>query len=254
MCRMLGMYGEIEQWKDIVLAFSRQAETGKVPPKKGILPGHKDGWGMAASDPGNKSMVILARHPGSAADSNQFIQTLAAIEKEPAIFICHLRKASPGIPVTSENVHPFSARGFCFIHNGTIYQADSLSRDPSLRLTSNGSDSEYFFHYLLSQLVKNSPPPVNAPSIARAISKLNVDYTAVNCFLSNGRELFVIRRFKKHPDYYTLYTCVFPRGIVIASEPVELDGLDPDRWKIIKNDTILKIDGKSPQIREYKIR
>jgi predicted glutamine amidotransferase len=251
---MLGIYGKVDNWKEIVLSFSQHAETGKVPPKKGMLPGHKDGWGMSASDSENQSMVILARHPGSAAGSKLFEQTLADIEKQPTIFVCHLRKASPGIPVTPENVHPFSADGFGFIHNGTIYQADSLPRDPSLKLTSDGSDAEYFFHYLLSQLKKKPAHLEIAQSIADAISKVNVDYTAVNSILSNGRELFVIRRFKKHPGYYTLYTYAFPRGIVISSEPIELDGLDPDRWEVMENDSILKIDGKHGSGKKYRIQ
>ncbi len=254
MCRMLGMYGEVDNWKEIVLSFSRQAETGKIPPKKGMLPGHKDGWGMAASDSGNQSMTILTRHPGSAADSKQFEQTLANLKKQPMIFFCHLRKASPGIPVTPENIHPFSADGFGFIHNGTIFQADSLPRDPSLPLTSVGSDSEYFFHYLLSQLNKKPAHLERAQSIADAISRMNVDYTSVNSLLSNGRELFVIRRFKKHPGYYTLYTYAFPRGIVISSEPVEIGGLDPDRWEMIEKNSILKISGNPYKIDKFIIQ
>jgi len=253
MCRMLGIYGKVDDWKKIAIAFSRQAEIGKVPPKRGIPPGHKDGWGMAASGSKNKTMVLLERQSGSATDSPRFKETVDAIEKQPAIFTCHLRKASPGIPVTPSNIHPFSADGWTFIHNGTIYQSESLPRDPSLPLTSNGSDSEHFFHYLLSRLKEKSGHSGSGQVLAEAISAMEINYTALNSILSNGRELFVIRKYKIHPDYYTLYTYRLPNGILISSEPMKLNGLDQHRWKMIENNSILKIYGDPIRIEEYRI-
>lgn len=253
MCRMLGIYGKVDDWKKIALAFSQQAEIGKVPPKKGILPGHKDGWGVAVSDPKDKSMAILERHPGSPTDTPLFEQTLDAIEKPPAIFTCHLRKASSGIPVTPNNIHPFSADGWTFIHNGTIYQSQSLPRDPSLPLTSNGSDSEHFFHYLLSRLKEKPGHRERGQVLAEAISAMEIDYTAVNSILSNGRDLFIIRKYKIHPDYYTLYTYRLPNGILISSEPIKLNGLDQHRLKMIENNSILKIYGDPVRNEKYRI-
>jgi predicted glutamine amidotransferase len=250
---MLGIYGKVNNWKEITLAFSRQAEIGKVPPKKGTLTGHKDGWGMAASGSKNKTMVLLERQSGSATDAPRFKQTLDAIEKQPAIFTCHLRKASPGIPVTPSNIHPFSADGWTFIHNGTIYQSESLLRDPSLPLSSNGSDSEHFFHYLLSRLKEKHGHRERGRVLAEAISAMEIDYTAVNSILSNGSEIFVIRKYKIHRAYYTLYTYQLPNGILISSEPVKLNGLDLHRWKMIENNSILKIYGDPVRIEKYRI-
>ena len=253
MCRMLGIYGKVDDWKRIALAFSRQAEIGKVPPKKGILPGHKDGWGIAVSGSKNKTIVLLERQPGSASDSPLFKKTLDAIKKQPTIFMCHLRKASPGIPVTPNNIHPFSAEGWAFIHNGTIYQSESLLRDPSLQLTSDGSDSEHFFHYLLSRLKERPTRRESAQVLAEAISAMEIDYTALNSILSNGRDLFIIRRYKIHPDYYTLYTYRLPNGILISSEPMKLNGLDQHRWKMIENNSILQIYGDPIRTEKYRI-
>ncbi len=216
MCRMLGIYGEVDNWKEIALSFSQHAETGKVPPKKGTLPGHKDGWGMAVSDSKNNTMVILDRQPGSAADADRFKQTLTAIKKQPTIFICHLRKASPGIAVTLKNIHPFFADDFSFIHNGTIYQSESLPRDPSLQMTSDGSDSEHFFHYLLTQLKKKAAGLESAQSLAQAFSAITVDYTALNSFLTNGRELFVIRKSARSRH---MAITVSPHGLVEVVVP-----------------------------------
>lgn len=252
MCRMLGIYGKVDDWKRVVMSFSQQAENGKVPPKKGILPGHKDGWGMAISGSNGKEMVLLKHQLGSAADSPLFKQVLDTVEKPPAIFTCHLRKASPGIAVTPNNIHPFFTDGWSFIHNGTIYESEALPRDKNLSPTSDGSDSEHYFHYLMSK-IGDRPGHETARSLAEAISQIDVDYTSLTSILSNGREMFVIRKHKIHPDYYTLYAYRFPNGIVICSEPVQVNGLDAANWKLMEENSILKIHGDPIRIEKYQI-
>ena len=32
MCRLLGIYGQVDFWQEIVLGFRRQAEFGNIPP------------------------------------------------------------------------------------------------------------------------------------------------------------------------------------------------------------------------------
>ena len=45
MCRLLGIYGQTDIWRDIAMAFSQQAKFGHIPPAENQEPGHKDGWG-----------------------------------------------------------------------------------------------------------------------------------------------------------------------------------------------------------------
>jgi len=254
MCRMLAIYGKIDHWKEVVMAFRQQADTGKVPPRKGMLPGHKDGWGMAAADLRGRAMETLIRRPGSAADDPLFEQTLAGIDPQPSIFICHLRKASPGIAVTPENIHPFLAGGWGFVHNGTIYQAEKLPRASDLTPTSSGSDSEYFFHYLLSCLKNRGEPRGMVRVLSEAVSKVDIEYTALNGFLANGRDLFAIRRYRTHAAYYTLYCRQMPGGVLLASEPVSAEGIRREDWALIENNMILKISGDRPRITACRIR
>ena len=36
MCRLLGIYGQVDFWQEIVLGFRRQAEFGNIPPVEGM--------------------------------------------------------------------------------------------------------------------------------------------------------------------------------------------------------------------------
>ena len=147
MCRLLGIYGQVDFWQEIVLEFRRQADVGKIPPVGGTQPGHKDGWGMAGSNKDRTAMVPIIRQLGSASDSVRYRQAVTSIDEAPDVFLGHLRKASEDIPITLANAHPFFHDGWAFIHNGTVYDAESLPRDASLVPISDESDTEYLFHY-----------------------------------------------------------------------------------------------------------
>jgi len=253
MCRLLGMYGRVDNWRDIVTAFSSQAETGLVPPTAGTAPGHKDGWGMTISNRRQSAMVPLVRQLGSARDSQAYREALRALPTQPAIFLCHLRKASDTIPITLSNTHPFVHNGWAFIHNGTVFGAQSLPRDSGLAYTSDKSDSEHLFHYLLTEIIKRPQHNGIAGSIAAAVASLDIDYTALNFLLSNGRELYVNRLFQKHEIYYTLYYYQLPDGIIICSEPIDIKGLKQEYWQLLANHCLLEISGVPARIEETAI-
>jgi hypothetical protein len=89
--------------------------------------------------------------------------------------------------------------------------------------------------------------------IVAAIASLAVDYTSLNLLLSNGRDLYVVRCFKKYKDYYTLYYYQLPAGIIICSEPIESKELNPDRWTLLANNSISRIVASPPRIEKFKI-
>jgi predicted glutamine amidotransferase len=254
MCRLLGIYGQVDNWRDIVTAFSIQAETGHLPPERQTDPGHKDGWGITISNFSQTAMVPLIRQLGSAYGSVGYREALNSLPNQPEILLCHLRKASDNIPVTLSNTHPFVNNGWGVIHNGTIYQAQSLTRDPHLVFTSQDSDTEHLFHYLLTKIKQRPADMTLSIAIADAITSLGLDYTALNLMLSNGRDLYVLRNFKKHADYYTLYYYEFSSGFIICSQPIELAYFDPERWKLIANKSLLRIHGNPPKIDDSQLR
>ena len=147
-------------------------------------------------------------------------------------------------------MHPFILDGWAFIHNGTIYQAESLRRDPGFVLASDGSDSEHFFHYLLTSLLKNQTTKDKLDILADAVSSVTLEYTALNSLLSNGNELFVIRSCQKYEEYYELFYYYLPDGVIISSEIIESEGLNPDRWISIANNSFLAISGIPPRIKQ----
>ena len=253
MCRLLGIYGTGDGWREIVTAFSRQAETGNIPPVENIKPGHKDGWGMTVSNSRQSAMVPYVRQLGSAHRSAGVQQALDSLPNQPNILLCHLRKASPTVPITLSNAHPFLHNGWAFIHNGTIFQADTLPRDAELVLTSDNSDSEHFFQYLFTKIRYTQADQTAAAAILDAVSSLPVDFNSINFILSNGRDLYALRYFRQYETHFTLYYYQTASGIVICSEPIDYEEFDQASWALLANKTLLKIHGSPPQIEVIKI-
>ena len=77
--------------------------------------------------------------------------------------------------------------------------------------------------------------------IAESLFSVELDYTALNMLLSNGRKWYAARCFQKYEDYYTLYYYALPNGIIICSEPIESKDLSQDRWVLMANKSLLKI-------------
>ncbi len=253
MCRLLGIYGQVDGWREIVTAFSQQAETGNIPPVENIKPGHKDGWGMAVSNSQQSAMVPYVRQLGSAYQSPGFRQALESLPGQPDILLCHLRKASPTIPITLPNAHPFVHNGWAITHNGTIYQADTLPRDPGLVLTSDNSDSEHFFQYLLTKIRPTQADQAVTAAVLDAVSSLTVDFNSINFILSNGRDLYALRCFRQYESHFTLFYYQTASGVVICSEPIDCHVFDQARWALIANNFLVKIQGSPPQIEVINI-
>jgi predicted glutamine amidotransferase len=254
MCRLLGIYGQVHFWQEIVLGFRRQAQFGNIPPVESMEPGHKDGWGMARSSKDKTAMVPIIRRLGSALESERYRQAVSSMDVVPDVFLGHLRKASDNIPVTLANAHPFFHDGWAMIHNGTIYGAEALPRDASLIPTSDESDTEYFFYYLLTAIMTNPMNTGICETLAMAVSSLKADYTAVNSMLSYGEDLYVISGYKTWADYYTLHCYPLPTGVIISSEPIESSRLEPAGWKRLANNSLLRIHGNPPSIDKIPIQ
>ena len=245
MCRLLGIYGKINIWQKILIEFQEQAKTGKLPSIPNLLPGHKDGWGMACSNTDNSGMVLIGKYEGSAIESPHYKEHVNSYLIQPKIFICHLRRASPAIQLSLPNCHPFLCKNWAFIHNGTVYDASKLVHDPELEQTSDDSDSEYLFHYLLTGVLSKNTIIEN---LIQSLTNISVDFSSVNSILSNGKEFFAIRYCKKHKDYYTLFYCETDFGIIISSEPMLLPELQESKWQEMPNRSLLWVSDDPPKV------
>jgi predicted glutamine amidotransferase len=253
MCRLLGLYGQIDFWQDITIEFSKLSQFGNLPPVDKLEPGHKDGWGMTMCNREKSAMVPLIRQLGAAYNSTCYRKTVYSMAAMPAVFMCHLRKASEQIPITLSNTHPFCHNGWALIHNGTVYRPESLPRDRYINSTSDGSDTECFFHFLLTKITDAPPGKKTTQTVIDAIRSITVDYTALNSMLSNGEELYVIASYKKWDAYYTMYFYPLATGIIVCSEPIVSEHLDPKRWISLANNTLLRLHGSPPQIDKIQI-
>ncbi|NHJ02449.1 MAG: class II glutamine amidotransferase [Candidatus Heimdallarchaeota archaeon] len=246
MCRLLGIFRENPIWQEIALEFQKQAEVGNVPPEA-TSSGHKDGWGMAYSK-NNEKMILLAKGLGSALESERYLESLKSLEFSPHVFLCHLRKASPKIAVSYANTHPFFWESWAFIHNGTVHDANQLSYDISYPLSSEGSDSEYFFRYLMKSINKN--PKISVlQNLVNSLDNLTVQFTAINFLLSNGKILYSLRWAKQNLNYYSLYFQKHNSSIIFSSEPIGFKGSKEYSWEEIPNKTLLEVSMPSNEIR-----
>ncbi|MHA1206289.1 MAG: class II glutamine amidotransferase [Candidatus Hodarchaeales archaeon] len=242
MCRLLSTFGKPKNWFEIILEFQKQANTGEIPPILGVSLGHKDGWGMAKSNSGTSEMEIVGKYLGSAMESIEYKRYVDSFSTPPHVFMCHLRKASPGIQI-SANAHPFLYGKWAFSHNGTVYEASELKSDSKFRITSDDSDSELYFHYLLTYILNEEVTQTFPEKIIEALININVPFNSLNSMFSNGSELYAIRYCTKFEDYYSLSYYETTDGIVISSEPVHIPELKASSWKEIPNRSIIKVSG-----------
>jgi len=241
MCRLLSTFGKPIAWSKIILGFQRQANNGEIPPIQGVKPGHKDGWGMAKSNIDQSGMEIVGKYLGSAMETIEYKRYIESFSIPPQIFMCHLRKASPGIQISLANAHPFHYENWAFSHNGTVYEASELKSDSKFRLTSDGSDSEHLFHYLLTYILNEEVNQTFPEKIIKALRNINVPFNSLNSMFSNGSELYAIRYCTKFEDYYSLSYYETTDGVVISSEPVHIPELKASLWKEIPNRSIIRV-------------
>ncbi len=130
-------------------------------------PLNRDGFGVAwyAKDYSDQPAVFRDISP---AWNNQNLLNLARVVSSDCI-LAHVRAASPGLPVSQLNCHPFVWNNLTFMHNGELdgfadMRRKILSRlsDQSFRWIKGSTDSEHIFalfidNYLSSDAKQDSP-------------------------------------------------------------------------------------------------
>ena len=108
---------------------------------------HRDGWGMAWADDGGMQVRKSALR---ASDDPAYHELAGRPLGQRGIV--HLRWATPGLAVRTENSHPFYIDGVAMAHNGAIHPQDRL---PELlpaaweaRMTGTTDSERYFLHVL----------------------------------------------------------------------------------------------------------
>lgn len=207
---------------------------------------HHDAWGIALD---NGSDVRLSKAAETAIESEDFLKT--ASHSQGVGGLLHFRWASPGLPVTNQNAHPFSHQGISFIHNGALSPYDALEglvSEKFLELRTGQTDSELFFLYLLTEISKAD----FKTGVITAIKNIknNFNYSSINSMIMNQDLLIVV--CENDPDnrpdwaddfYYELRFRINQDGFAVASS-----GWDQSDWQQIQNHHILVLDRKTLEI------
>lgn len=185
---------------------------------------HRDGWGVARFDDGGLTVESAVTPAFTCARFDDI-----GCRARTSSMLVHIRKASVG-SVCPANTHPFTARGWAFMHNGTLRnfatRRGALEAEiaPRWRATLRGdTDSERCFTLFLSYLDDVKTP--SSRDVARALTRVMDTVarvcdgpgdrpSAMNFLAGDGQSVVATRRGR------TLVTAHRDGACYIASEPL----------------------------------
>ena len=189
-----------------------------------VEPLNGDGFGIAWYAPrfGPEPAQFRSISP---AWNNQNLRHLARVTESHTI-LSHIRAASPGLPVTQLNCHPFVWQNLAFMHNGFIAGFQKTRRamleglsDPAYHAVLGSTDSEAIFgvaiqHYLEIQDQEiEDPTPMErlATALRRAVEHTEAlrrdagidEPSFLNLVLSDGQRAAITRYVSADPEQAT---------------------------------------------------
>jgi ergothioneine biosynthesis protein EgtC len=230
-----------------------------------------DGFGLAWYVPRLRPEAAQFRSV-TPAWSNQNLRHLARITASGCV-LAHVRAASPGLPVTETNTHPFVSGRYAFMHNGDVEGFLELKRAlldtlgaAAYAAIEGTTDSEHLFALFLDVL--GGDPDGDGDAMERALEEalgrlleirrhLGVPGASyLNVAVSNGVEAVVTRLSDGAPDgppslhLHTgkLYAChdgaarlleaeAGGHAVIVASEPLTED----PTWSVVPPQHLLRI-------------
>ena len=190
-----------------------------------------DGFGIAWYVPEMSGEPALFRSLRPAWN-NDNLRHLARVTRSPCI-LAHVRAATPGMPVTMGNCHPFSWGPFAFMHNGHVGGFRKIRRrllgrlsDETFELIGGSTDSEHVFALFVERYQddeEDDPTERMVSALATVIEEVEdmresagiKDDSELNLVVSDGRSA-VVSRYKsdlpkRAPSLYfhtgTRYEC-----------------------------------------------
>ena len=120
-----------------------------------------DGFGVGWYAPEQHEKPALFRSV-TPAWSNANLRSLASVVSSPCV-MAHVRAASPGMPVSEVNCHPFQFDRYLFMHNGSIGAFRSIRRpllaalgESAFDVIRGSTDSEHLFAVFMDELMAAS--------------------------------------------------------------------------------------------------
>lgn len=150
MCRFVLYQGSAITISSLVTVPSNSLIHQSFDNQERAEPLNGDGFGIAWYAPEVSTAPALFRAI-SPAWNDQNLRHLARVTRSPTI-LAHVRAATPGLPVSQLNCHPFSWGPFAFMHNGFIGGFHQIRRrllerlsDTAFGLIAGSTDSELLF-------------------------------------------------------------------------------------------------------------
>jgi predicted glutamine amidotransferase len=237
MCRMIA-YASVEprDAAPYLEHLARFCESGNLVARweKHRGGNHPDGWGIAY----RQEEEIRGIRSGKPAASDPL---LSQVRVRTDRFIGHVRFASNPETVHAGNSHPFIASGIALAHNGTFY--GKIGEDGDARKV---SDTLVFLEFLARRWTSRALPEL-AEVLRETLSDRERvgDYSAANLLIATGDRLFALRRYRKDPEYYTLFLAERDGYRVVSSQPLD----DGNRWRLLADGELLDlVSGESRSV------
>lgn len=234
MCRLLGSVSRSPVTVDQVLGEERASFVA-------LAARHGDGWGHAFSE--HSGHLQVRKATGSARASADFAQLTA--DQRASAALTHLRWATLGLGVSSDNTHPFTDGSLAFAHNGSINPPHSI--DPLISahlagLRRGETDSERYFLAVLSRLREGRGEVDALVTTVADLVALPGAAMSLNCLLLSPRALYAVCSHDpesyEEPDYYPLLYRADADTVVVAST----GWTDRSGWTILGNGQLLVVD------------
>ncbi len=183
MCRLLGWVSSRPRTLDELLGADELAAFTELSRR------HGDGWGIAWLD--DDGGVEVCKEAGAAYASRAYWDAVRTVRTRAAIV--HLRWATPGLAVRSDNTHPFRYDGAAFAHNGAIRPVDgllSLLPDQARTTLEGDTDSERYFRIALDRAQRAG----EVAGFRRAIADIGTELTpsSLNAMLLTREALVAV--------------------------------------------------------------
>jgi predicted glutamine amidotransferase len=230
---------------------------------------HGDGWGMAWQDLTDRT-IRCTTSAASATDDPDY-RRLARRPLGRAGML-HLRWATPGLPVTPENTHPFVEGGYAFAHNGHISPVEQLEGLLTLgsRAALRGTtDSERYFRFVMQHIADRGD---DADGLRRALAELvrHFPHASLNALLLTPTQMFGVHinsraaapveglhelfasddqiPLRHTDDYFTMDFRLMPDAVHVISS-----GIDPEGWTPVPEDTAAAVDLTTLELRRLDL-
>lgn len=224
-----------------------------------------DGFGLAwyPDEPDEPPALFKSTTP---AWSNRNLREIARVTRTRCL-LAHVRAATPGLPVTELNCHPFREGRLTFMHNGSLGGFPALRRQLLARLSDEAfasiegsTDSEHIFAVLLDRVRALADERDPTERLARAMQATVAEVEALrrrvaprapsllNLLVCDGERVVVTRHTSgEEPANSLYYACgrayVCEQGlfrmadegrahsaVIVASEPLDESG----RWERVE--------------------